>query len=336
MSTTEAELVALADCAIELLYIKMLLEFIGFEVTGAITVETDSKGAHDLCHRFTSAQHTRHIDRKLFKMRELRGARLVEVKHLGTDDNSADMFTKVLTRQPFEKHRKFVMNLGVSVGEVHARNSSCKAATAVADCNMGEPPAPVADVSWDDVFEDSYDGYVLAVHNSDVFLAISAVAKAKTSPDIYGERQMLGPEWDEPKQIEVSTLRNMGAFESIAADDPKVKGWRVVDTMWTGRVKRKADRSVDKRKGRAVLRGDLHKRHYGVDANQATAPVVRTTSMSAIDCVSALRRQHMISFDCPSAYLQGRHHASEQVLASRACPLGSAPSTNAACLSFGS
>ena len=68
MSTTEAELVALADCAIELLYIKTLLEFIGFEITGAILVETDSKGAHDLCHRFTSAQHTRHIDRKLFKM----------------------------------------------------------------------------------------------------------------------------------------------------------------------------------------------------------------------------------------------------------------------------
>ena len=59
--------------------------------------------------------------------------------------------------------------------------------------------------------------------------------------------------------------------------------------MWTGRVKRKADRSVEKRKGRAVLRGDLHKMHYGVDANQATAPVVRTSSMAAIDCVSALR-----------------------------------------------
>ena len=44
-----------------------------------------------------------------------------------------------------------------------------------------------------------------------------------------------------------------------------------------------ADRSVDKRKGRAVLRGDLHKVHYGVDANQATAPVVRNTSTSAVD-----------------------------------------------------
>ena len=75
--------------------------------------------------------------------------------------------------------------------------------------------------------------------------------------------------------VEVDTLRKMGAFIEIAADDPKIKGWRVVETMWTGRVKRKADRTVDKRKGRAVLRGDLHKLHYGVDANQATAPVVR-------------------------------------------------------------
>ena len=80
-------------------------------------------------------------------------------------------------------------------------------------------------------------------------------------------------------------------------------------------VKRKADRTVDKRKGGAVLRGDLHKLHYGVDANQATAPVVRSSSMSAIYCVSALRRQHMVSFDCPSAYLQGQQQPSEQVLA---------------------
>ena len=69
-------------------------------------VETDNKGAHDLCHRFSSAQHTRHIDRKLFKLREMRGAGLVTVKYLGTEENTADLFTKILDRQPFEKHRK--------------------------------------------------------------------------------------------------------------------------------------------------------------------------------------------------------------------------------------
>ena len=88
-----------------------LLFFLGHEFEGPIEVFTDNKAAHDLCHRFTSAQNTKHIDRKLYKMRELRGAGIVTVKYVPTDDNTADLFTKVLTRQPFEKHRRRVMNL---------------------------------------------------------------------------------------------------------------------------------------------------------------------------------------------------------------------------------
>ena len=37
--------------------------------------------------------------------------RLVTVKYLETAENTADLFTKVLQRQPFEKHRKVVLNL---------------------------------------------------------------------------------------------------------------------------------------------------------------------------------------------------------------------------------
>ena len=44
-------------------------------------------------------------------MRELRGKEVVTVKYVPTDDNPADLFTKVLTRQPFEKHRRKVMNI---------------------------------------------------------------------------------------------------------------------------------------------------------------------------------------------------------------------------------
>ena len=81
MSTCEAKLIALADCAIELLYIIGLLEFLGHTQAEPIEVFTDNKAAYDLCHRFTSAQKSRHIDRKLFKMRELRGNGLVTVSH---------------------------------------------------------------------------------------------------------------------------------------------------------------------------------------------------------------------------------------------------------------
>ena len=45
-------------------------------------------------------------------MRELRGAGVVTVDHVPTDKNPADLFTKILKRQPFEQHRKTVMNNG--------------------------------------------------------------------------------------------------------------------------------------------------------------------------------------------------------------------------------
>jgi hypothetical protein len=110
MSTCESELIALADCAIELLFVLELLSFLGHPTKEAVTVYTDNKAAHDLCWRFSSAQHTRHIDRKLFKMRELRGAGVAQVKMVPTADNPADIFTKILDRQPFEKHRSTVLN----------------------------------------------------------------------------------------------------------------------------------------------------------------------------------------------------------------------------------
>ena len=87
-----------------------MIEFIGHERDGPIAVGTDNKGAHDLCHRFTSASNSRHIDRKLFKMREMRGAGIVTVEHVPTEINPADILTKILSRQLFEKHRAVVMN----------------------------------------------------------------------------------------------------------------------------------------------------------------------------------------------------------------------------------
>ena len=92
-------------------------------------METDNKGAFDLCHRYSSAQHSRHIDRKLFKMRELRGAGIVRVRHIPGETNPADLFTKILSRQPFEKHRKFVLNLPGSVGLEQARTAAWHASS---------------------------------------------------------------------------------------------------------------------------------------------------------------------------------------------------------------
>ena len=98
MSSCEAELNALAECAIELIHVSAMLAHIGHEQESTIECSTDNKAAYDLCHRFTSAQNSRHIDRKMFKMCELLGAGIVTVSHVGTEHNPADLFTKILSR----------------------------------------------------------------------------------------------------------------------------------------------------------------------------------------------------------------------------------------------
>ena len=54
----------------------------------------------------------------MFKMRELRGRGLVAVRWIPTDDNTADRWTKILDRQPFEKFRRLVLNLEKETGNV--------------------------------------------------------------------------------------------------------------------------------------------------------------------------------------------------------------------------
>ena len=56
-------------------------------------------------------------------MRELRGAGRVVVRHIPGDTNPADLFTKILPRHQFEKHRKAVLNLAGDTGVEHARRA---------------------------------------------------------------------------------------------------------------------------------------------------------------------------------------------------------------------
>ena len=63
-----------------------------------------------------------------------------------------------------------------------------------------------------------------------------------------------------------------------------------------------------------VTRGDLHVKFYNVTSNDKTSPVVRNSSLMAIDAVSCIRGQHFCPYDVPGAYLQGEQRASEQTL----------------------
>ena len=165
-----------------------------------------------------------------------------------------------------------------------------------------------------DIFDEKYDGCVLMQAHDGMPDDLAMLAKAKTSPDIYTERQMCGPEWDESKCKEINTFYRLGAVEDVLADDPRIKGMPICDSMWAGRCKRDADGAVCDLKGRCVVRGDLQTSFYNITPNQTMSPVVRNTSLMAVDCVACLRSQHMRPYDYNSAYLQGCQLPSEQMV----------------------
>ena len=78
---------------------------------GPIDVDTDSQSAFDLVNSTTVGTNSRHIERKVFKMKELRINNVAKVSLVPTAENAADLFTKALETKLFKKHRATVMNL---------------------------------------------------------------------------------------------------------------------------------------------------------------------------------------------------------------------------------
>ena len=87
-----------------------LIHSIGDIVHGPIDAGVDNSGAFDLCHRTTMGKNSRHVERKVFKMRELRATGVVKLSLVPTEDMTADILTKPLPDAAFEKHRDVAMN----------------------------------------------------------------------------------------------------------------------------------------------------------------------------------------------------------------------------------
>ena len=131
-------MMALAELALEILYIRALLTSLGHMfneedepeiatdgkmtearrrihevgeiVHGPTEANVDNSGAYSLCQRATNGKNSRHVDRKVYKMRELRREGKVKMKQVPTDEMRADMMTKSLDDKLFRIHRAACMS----------------------------------------------------------------------------------------------------------------------------------------------------------------------------------------------------------------------------------
>jgi len=101
LSSTEAEYMALTDAAKEAIWLKGLVNELGF-TQKTVNIHCDSQSAIALAKNAVYHERTKHIDVKYHFIRDLVNNGEVQVLKIDTEDNPADIFTKVLRVSKFQ------------------------------------------------------------------------------------------------------------------------------------------------------------------------------------------------------------------------------------------
>lgn len=103
LSTTVAEFVAAAVCACQAVWMKMILKEMGHSDEGCICVRCDNTSSIKLSKNSVMHGHSKHIDGKYHFLRNLTKDGTIELVHCGSLDQVADLMTKPLKFDVFQK-----------------------------------------------------------------------------------------------------------------------------------------------------------------------------------------------------------------------------------------
>jgi hypothetical protein len=88
-----------------MLFVYNILKSLGLKVQlPSMVLEMDNKGAVDLANSWSVGGRTRHVDVRMYFLRELKDDGLLIIRHISGDDNDTDIFTKYTTAAVFNKH----------------------------------------------------------------------------------------------------------------------------------------------------------------------------------------------------------------------------------------
>ena len=118
LSTTEAEYIALSTALRDVIHVIHLLEELqghGFNIhhpTPKITCRTfeDNKSCIEIATNHKTRPRTKHLSVRLHHFRSHVVNKTISIEHISTKEQIADMFTKALPRDQFEKLRDRLMS----------------------------------------------------------------------------------------------------------------------------------------------------------------------------------------------------------------------------------
>ena len=110
-SSTEAEYVALSDCSKQVVWIRQLLEEMGYKLKPT-PICGDNQGSIFMSSNPVTETRNKHVEIPWHAVRDWIEDGIIEVFYIEGANNPADMFTKNLGRIKFEQFRK---NLGLEI-----------------------------------------------------------------------------------------------------------------------------------------------------------------------------------------------------------------------------
>lgn len=109
LSTCEAELYAEASCIQEVMWLQNLVKELELNVVMPSTVKSDNQSTIEISQNNVIREKTKHVDVKYKFVNEKIDENIIKVKYINTTNQQADILTKSLGRQLFEKHREKLM-----------------------------------------------------------------------------------------------------------------------------------------------------------------------------------------------------------------------------------
>jgi hypothetical protein len=108
LSSCEAEYLACAHCARELVWLRTLFNELGFTQNQPTILFCDNKGTVSCTHDPHSHSQMKHIDIRAHFIRDCVNSRFIDVHHIPGVENTADVLTKPLGKIIHSKWLKYL------------------------------------------------------------------------------------------------------------------------------------------------------------------------------------------------------------------------------------
>ena len=120
LSTTEVEFVVVVACVCQAIWIKRILKFLNYPQKDCATLHCENASIIKLSKNDVMHGRSKHIDIRYHFIRDLFNEGVIELIHCVTEEQMADIFTKALKLEVFERLRN---QLGIcKVEEVNLKS----------------------------------------------------------------------------------------------------------------------------------------------------------------------------------------------------------------------